>query len=354
MLPDGHCPLSFLLSRDVSASAIEVAMECRLCLCSASPETFVSIHGDPHQSNLVQCIWTGCRLRVVKDDKLPDTICLSCVNNLELLDSFRNACFRSDTTSRMELDKCLKVKPEEVLLEDLNWDDELGADLPANISSSSDDGDIHRGKISSTEMMDAVNTPADKFKLRKTLDKKHNCNICSKSFNRKKYLNAHMHIHTVAKPYQCDICSKSFSFQSLLSRHVKSHNRDNLYKCDVCLKSFTRKSSLAVHMSIHTGVKPHKCDICSKSFARKHDLMIHMRCHSGAKPFKCDLCLKSFILKYDLSVHKVIHTGEQLHKCKNVQARNRRRTYATMLLFFEKIERNQSHQPSLWRCPYSE
>ncbi|XP_077299422.1 uncharacterized protein LOC143920412 [Arctopsyche grandis] len=126
-------------------------MECRLCLCSAPPEAFVSIHGNPHPQQLVQRIWTGCQLRVRKGDHLPDTICHSCVNNLELLDSFRNSCLRSDETSRMVLNESFKIKTEEVLLEDLIWEDELDGDLPPNISSSPNNGEIHEGDITSDD-----------------------------------------------------------------------------------------------------------------------------------------------------------------------------------------------------------
>ncbi|XP_077283756.1 uncharacterized protein LOC143909581 isoform X2 [Arctopsyche grandis] len=79
-------PLSTLHSSRVCASPTKGAMECRLCLSSAPAESFVSIHDDP--LSLVFGIWTCCQLRVRKGDHLPDVICLSCVDNLELLVKF--------------------------------------------------------------------------------------------------------------------------------------------------------------------------------------------------------------------------------------------------------------------------
>ncbi|XP_077287977.1 uncharacterized protein LOC143912562 isoform X4 [Arctopsyche grandis] len=114
-------------------------MECRLCLSSSPAEALVSIHEDPR--HLEHLIWTCCRLRVRQEDRLPDMVCLSCINNLELLDGFRNACFRSATTSRVEIDSYLKIKPEELLLDDLIWENESGADCPPNISSSAENGE---------------------------------------------------------------------------------------------------------------------------------------------------------------------------------------------------------------------
>ncbi|XP_077289567.1 uncharacterized protein LOC143913566 [Arctopsyche grandis] len=147
-----------------------VMMECRLCLFTTPAEALVPIHDDPHPSRLVQLIWTSCRLRVRRGDELPDMICLSCVNNLELLNSFRNACFRSDKTSKMGLDKCLKVKPEEVLLSDLIWENELGDDLPPNTSSAPDNGEIRGGKIASKDnMAEIIDIPAEELPLQKAL-----------------------------------------------------------------------------------------------------------------------------------------------------------------------------------------
>ncbi|XP_077293756.1 uncharacterized protein LOC143916496 [Arctopsyche grandis] len=89
-------------------------MECRLCLCSAPT---VSIHDGPHP--VAQLISACCQLTVKKNDMLPNMICLSCDNNLKLFSSFRDVCVRSEETLKTRLD----IKTEEVLLEDLVWED---------------------------------------------------------------------------------------------------------------------------------------------------------------------------------------------------------------------------------------
>ncbi|XP_077297469.1 uncharacterized protein LOC143919148 [Arctopsyche grandis] len=96
-------------------------MECRLCLGSAPADSSVSIFGDPHPERLEQRIRTCCQVQVKRDDGLPDTVCLSCNTNLESLISFRKACFRSNETSQLRLDNCLKIKTEEVLLKDEDY-----------------------------------------------------------------------------------------------------------------------------------------------------------------------------------------------------------------------------------------
>ncbi|XP_077289466.1 uncharacterized protein LOC143913498 isoform X3 [Arctopsyche grandis] len=135
-------------------------MECRLCLFSApadGDERLVSIHGDPHPPHLAQRIWTCCRLQVRKGDELPDTICRSCVNNLESLDSFRSACLRSDEASRVPSG----VKLEEVLLDDLTWEDESAANFSPNTSSWPDDGQTRGGKTTSDDGTIEVIATAD-------------------------------------------------------------------------------------------------------------------------------------------------------------------------------------------------
>ncbi|XP_077289584.1 uncharacterized protein LOC143913578 [Arctopsyche grandis] len=119
-------------------------MECRLCLCSAPPEAFVSIRDGPHSLRLVQLIWTCCRLQVRKDDQLPDMVCRSCVNSLNLLNTFRNDCLQSVKTPSLKSHDCLKVKPEEVVLDDLIWEDESGVNLPPSISSSSNYAEVSK------------------------------------------------------------------------------------------------------------------------------------------------------------------------------------------------------------------
>ncbi|XP_077294574.1 uncharacterized protein LOC143917058 isoform X2 [Arctopsyche grandis] len=99
-------------------------MECRLCLGPAPAESSVSIFGDPHLERLEQRIRTCCQIQVKRGDGLPDRVCISCKTTLDSLISFRKACFRNNESSRLRVDDCLKIKTEEVLLEDSIWDDE--------------------------------------------------------------------------------------------------------------------------------------------------------------------------------------------------------------------------------------
>ncbi|XP_077300284.1 uncharacterized protein LOC143921053 isoform X3 [Arctopsyche grandis] len=296
-------------------------MECRLCLGPAPAESSVSIFSstpDPHPERLEQRIRTCCQIQVKRSDGLPDTVCLSCKTNLELLISFRKACFRSNEKSLLSLDDCLKIKTEEVLLEDVIWDDE------PSLST------IHR-KNSEICLKPFPNiSELVLHKISHTGENLFKCDICLKSFIRKSTLVKHLRTHTGEKPYKCKICLKSFSDKSNLKKHKELHAGIKPHKCDICLKSFVRRSSLVRHLKTHTGEKPYKCEICLKSFSYISNLKQHKNSHAGIKPHKCDICLKSFSQKSYLKVHKKMHAGIKPHKCdiclnhclKNVASRN--------------------------------
>ncbi|XP_077297456.1 uncharacterized protein LOC143919138 [Arctopsyche grandis] len=284
-------------------------MECRLCLGSAPAESSVSIFGDPHPERLEQRIRTCCQIYVKRGDGLPNTVCLSCKTNLESLISFRKACFRNNETSQVRLDDCLNNKTEEVLLEDLIWDDEpsiptihrKSSEICSNPSPSESELVLHtREKLFKCATCLKSFTRKDRLVMHlrsHTGEKPYKCEMCSKSFSEKSSLKSHVILHTEIRPHKCEICLKSFFYKYRLESHKISHTGVKPYKCEICLKSFTLKSSFGLHKKSHTGIKPHKCDICLKSFTQKSSLLSHEKLHSGIKPYICEICLKSFSKK---------------------------------------------------------
>ncbi|XP_077300953.1 uncharacterized protein LOC143921497 [Arctopsyche grandis] len=283
---------------------MEFPMQCRLCLSSGPAEAFVSIHGNP-QPHLAESISSCCQLQVKKDDKLPDTICRPCNDNLELLISFRTVCLRNDEISKLKLNKRLNIKPEEVLLEDLKCENEYDVNSPPNVNNTRVN-DQMKENLYKCDICSESFTHKSQLTIHKRThgEKPYQCDICLKSFTRKCYFVQHKLIHTGAISNKCDICSKLFTHKSSLTKHKKTHAMEKPFPCDICSKSFSEKSALVIHKTyIHTVLKPYKCDICSKSFTHKSKITIHKRSHTGEKPYQCDICSKTFIEKGSLVRH---------------------------------------------------
>lgn len=113
----------------------------------------------------------------------------------------------------------------------------------------------------------------------------------------------------------CDICSKIFSCRAYLNSHLRSHQNDRPYKCTDCGKSFKRTGNLAEHRKIHSGLKEYGCNICGKAFIQQSSQIVHMRSHTGERPFKCETCSKAFRKIGDLNVHKKIHNNDRRYQC---------------------------------------
>ena len=82
------------------------------------------------------------------------------------------------------------------------------------------------------------------------------CMLCTKNFRgteRKRYVKAHLRIHTGAdKQFRCEFCDKAFFEIGPLNSHLKIHSEEGSFKCDYCEKKFNYKGNLKRHLTIHT------------------------------------------------------------------------------------------------------
>lgn len=104
--------------------------------------------------------------------------------------------------------------------------------------------------------------------------------------------------------YVCNICSKTFKRRKILRRHERFHTGEKPYSCSVCSKTFALRKSLRRHTRFHTGERPHTCTKCSKSFRLRDNLKAHLRFHTGEKPFTCTMCGKMFRIMRNLDKHQ--------------------------------------------------
>ncbi|XP_077283846.1 uncharacterized protein LOC143909639 [Arctopsyche grandis] len=330
-------------------------MECRLCLCAAPVESSVSIHDYPHP--LVRRILTCCQLQVDIDDSLPDTICLLCRNNLRLLSSFKNICIQSEKTQKLRLAESSYLKKEEIILDDLIWEDDIDSNSTSNVCQPTVEDEINKleSRNSDTVFFEADHSRQNATSIenenilegKSTQENPYTCETCSKSFKYRSYYARHVKTHVKdshkcdqVKSLKCEICSKMFMYKSNLEAHMNSHKGIKPFQCDVCFVSFTQKSSLKIHAQTHIGQRLFKCDICPKSFTLRGTLMNHVKCHTGVKPHKCEMCSRSFTLKYSLVFHMKSHTGTNSHICEICS-----KSFADKSSFVEHINSHSGIKP---------
>lgn len=145
------------------------------------------------------------------------------------------------------------------------------------------------------------------------------CDICLKTYAKKRYVQQHRKRHTQEKKFQCNICGFKFFEQSKLKSHLEIHKpvteRELPYKCSICMKQFHNRTGWTEHMNTHTGKKPHKCSICGAEFAHSSALKRHEASHEPNHPVKCDFCAKKFRYPDKLKAHMILHTGEKKYAC---------------------------------------
>ncbi|XP_064652948.1 zinc finger protein 62 homolog [Lineus longissimus] len=125
-------------------------------------------------------------------------------------------------------------------------------------------------------------------------------------------------------PYECDICYKTFSKRKMLMNHIKKHkNQESTAKrlrlsiakdqlsCEYCERKFTFEKSFKKHVaSCASDKKQYKCENCEEIFLILGDYEKHVVTHKGELEFKCEKCPQSFTSRHDFEGHLLSHISE--------------------------------------------
>ena len=158
------------------------------------------------------------------------------------------------------------------------------------------------------------------------------CDICEKSYTRKRHLRLHTaRKHTDKSKWkdQCEICGKIYADAEILERHKSSHLVKIVCPDDQCQVTFTSVSAMHKHRrTFHLETtyeqkkseerrksKNYNCKECGASFGKHHLLTQHLYVHTGVLPFNCSKCDKAFMTLAHRNRHEKVHDGYKCTQC---------------------------------------
>ncbi|XP_046749560.1 zinc finger and SCAN domain-containing protein 21-like isoform X5 [Diprion similis] len=111
------------------------------------------------------------------------------------------------------------------------------------------------------------------------------CIYCGRRFLDKASLAKHeqSHLGGEQRTHTCDICHKAFMHASDLALHKKNHDPERKFDCEVCGREFNRLNNLQRHMMVHQQVHMQgnndealSCDVCGITYKFMSSLTRHM------------------------------------------------------------------------------
>lgn len=165
--------------------------------------------------------------------------------------------------------------------------------------------------------------PGEEEEIDVTGEDLHYCPICSMQFSSKSSLLEHQNKqHSIEKPFKCDLCGKTFARKRYLREHRRRHSQKSVaqnpaqsaesdLKCIPCHTKFSTAQELSLHMRLHAEreVGEFRCDMCYKSFSKWSLLKQHQESHVGQVVYECTECDKAFAFPHLLEEHQQTHAG---------------------------------------------
>ncbi|XP_014607884.1 PREDICTED: zinc finger protein ZFP69-like isoform X1 [Polistes canadensis] len=108
------------------------------------------------------------------------------------------------------------------------------------------------------------------------------CIYCGRRFVEKASLMKHeqSHLPNGQRTHTCDICQKTFLHLADLNLHKRNHDTDKKFDCEVCGREFNRLNNLQRHMMVHQQQGANEeilsCDVCGITYKFMSSLTRHM------------------------------------------------------------------------------
>ncbi|KAG7211115.1 hypothetical protein KM043_010441 [Ampulex compressa] len=333
---------------------------CRLCL-RAGGRTISIFYDGPLSSQIQSEIVDCCPIEILRDDRLPQVICIECRAKLRATYEFRKQCYESDRklrehergwSSGPRASQALKeaptavgpvvpgqlpawsteeerssgaggaASPGEILEVDVAVDASYGQRTAGMEDRGEEAADLHRSTASSERnglsrgcKESAATLARDSGAEGPRADSSHDCRRSAGRIGRGQ--------NGRRKGATCPAGAKATAKEGATSlrpdspreRERATRKEEKRYLCDVCSKRFASKSGLRFHLKMHDGSKPHVCQFCDKRFAIPSYKKRHERIHTGGKRLVCHVCSAAFASSNGLKYHLRAHSGEANYHC---------------------------------------
>jgi KRAB domain-containing zinc finger protein len=139
-----------------------------------------------------------------------------------------------------------------------------------------------------------------------------------KGFSTASYLKYHIEEHQ--DTYRKECCQSIFKTHSEWTKHCSLHKSEAkssanklLWKCEICSKEFQTKTWLDNHKLSHSGIKNFPCTFegCDRAFSLQKVLTRHLFTVHYKSTFNCELCNLTMDLKEKF--HKTY--GDHIRRC---------------------------------------
>lgn len=345
---------------------------CRLCEQHSYKLTKIfGFRGN--QLKLADMIHFHLPVQVKASDKLPQGVCTSCINALNVCNdlyqkSLSTDCslrkiFLNESQTKLQLIDNLQPKNTSKTSNRIpeanknSGENEIEMEVVDNQSRSADGPKSSKGKKkagSSTKVVESANATQSKGKNENyELSKKSGnsdalvecdaasvssaeeegnlwdqddgeedcpddstsvtCDLCPEVFPNRSELAKHRKTHPPEERLKCSDCGKIMPNDGSYHTHRKIHTSEPI-PCHICGRLLASKSGLRNHLLVHEDPK-YCCQICGKTFRTPAKLQSHLSSHSDERPFACEVCGQTFKLKVTLRQHSLTHNSRRRYVC---------------------------------------